>query len=553
MNLANLGLTGLLAAKQRLQVTGHNLNNVDTEGYNRQSVLTQTSRPSATSAGFVGRGVEVVTVQRAYDGFLHKQLSNAQSQGAALIAYGNEINKLDSLFSDPSTGISPAMLRFFEGMQAVASAPADAASRQELLGRAASLVTQMNDNSAYLRQVSENINTQIGTAVSQVNSYLERIQSVNNQIMVAQGSNPGHAPNDLLDLRDQLVTELGQLVDIQAVEQNGRVSISTSRGQLLLGADTVYPLHAMRSAADPSKVVLGYTSSFDAQGQPIKAEFKDTAVTGGSLGGLLKFRHETLEPTSNNLGRMALGLASAFNELHQAGEDLHGKAGEKFFGFNDALKSTQVKSNAHNSAGSGTPGFNISDATRLSNRDYELSFNDGVYRLRTLPDGTLNPLTDELMKELGFQIDVSGLNPTANDSWLIQPTRNAAENLQLAITDPDRIAAAGVGTGTANGDNALKMAELQNSKVLAGGTLSLNEGFSQIVNQVAVNTQQNATAAKAQAKLIQQNYAAQQAVSGVNEDEEYLKLDRYQEQYRAAARLIDISSQLFDTLLGLRT
>lgn len=550
MNLANLGLTGLLAAKQRLQVTGHNLNNVDTEGYNRQSVLTQTAKPGGSSAGFIGRGVEVVTVQRAYDSFLHKQLSSAQSQGAALIAYGNEISKLDSLFSDPSTGVSPAMLRFFEGMQAVASSPADAASRQELLGRAASLVTQMNDTDAYLRQVGENVNTQIGTAVSQVNSYLERIQSVNQQITLAQGSNPGHQPNDLLDMRDQLVNELGQLIDIQAVEQNGKVSISTSRGQLLLGAGTVYPLHAMRSAADPAKMVLGYTSSFDGQGQAIKAELKDTMVTGGSLGGLLKFRHDTLEPTRNNLGRMALGLASAFNELHKAGEDLHGQAGGEFFNFNAALNF--VKSHAHNAPGSGVPSVEIDDATQLSNRDYELSYDGQQYTIRSLPNGATQTFTDEVTID-GVKIDVTGLSAAANDSWLIQPTRNAAENLQLAIQDPDRIAAAGAGTGTANGDNALKMAELQNAKVLAGGTLSLNEGFSQIVNQVAVNTQQNATAAKAQVKLIQQNYAAQQAVSGVNEDEEVLKLDRYQEQYRAAARLIDISSQLFDTLLGLRT
>lgn len=550
MNLANLGLSGLLAAQQRMQVSGHNLNNVDTEGYNRQTVLSRTATAAGTSAGFVGRGVQVVTVQRSYDNFLYRQLSQAQSQGAALIAYGNEISKIDNLFSDPSTGISPAMLRFFEGMQAVASSPSDAASRQELLGRAASLVTQMNDTSAYLRQVSDNLNTQIDTTVSLVNSYLERLNNVNQQIVKAQGSNPGHAPNDLLDQRDQLLTELGQLIDIESVEQNGKVTVSTKRGQLLLGANTVYPLHAERSHADPSKQVVAYTSSFDGQGQAITVQFKDTAITGGSLGGLLKFRQDTLEPSQNNLGRMALGLAAAFNEIHQAGEDLHGQVGEAFFNFNAAL--SHVKSNARNSVGSSAPQFEIVDAKALTNRDYEVSFDGIQYSIRSLPEGTAHFFTDEIELD-GFKITVDPQNPPAmHDSWLVQPTRTAADNLQLAIQDPDRIAAADAGTGSANGGNALKLAELQNTKVLANGTLSLNEGFSQIVNHVAVNTQQNATAAKAQANLIQQNYAAQQALSGVNEDEEYIKLDRYQQQYTAAARLIDISSQLFDTLLGLR-
>jgi flagellar hook-associated protein 1 FlgK len=81
----------------------------------------------------------------------------------------------------------------------------------------------------------------------------------------------------------------------------------------------------------------------------------------------------------------------------------------------------------------------------------------------------------------------------------------------------------------------------------------LNEAYSQLVNNVAVKTQQNTTAQKAQDTLVQQNTAAQQAVSGVNLDEEYINLQQYQEQYQAAARLIDTASTLFDTLLSLRS
>src|SRR5690606_6284583 len=129
----------------------------------------------------------------------------------------------------------------------------------------------------------------------------------------------------------------------------------------------------------------------------------------------------------------------------------------------------------------------------------------------------------------------------------------AGTSLSVNIKNPQDIAAAAGNTGTANGDIAQKLASLRNDKVLGNGSLSLNDAFGQIVNRIAVQTQQNGTAAKAQAKLIEQNYAAQQALSGVNMDEEYIMLERYQEQYRAASRLIDISSQLFDTPLNLRT
>ncbi|WP_323017893.1 flagellar basal body rod C-terminal domain-containing protein [Castellaniella sp.] len=138
--------------------------------------------------------------------------------------------------------------------------------------------------------------------------------------------------------------------------------------------------------------------------------------------------------------------------------------------------------------------------------------------------------------------------------------------MNVALTDPAKIAAAGETAnakdsaraprpgpaGSANGDNALKLAALRSEKVLGNGTMGLNEAYSQLVNGVAVKTQANTTAQKAQESLIQQNYAAQQAVSGVNMDEEYINLQQYQEQYRAAARLIDTASTLFDTLLSLR-
>jgi flagellar hook-associated protein 1 FlgK len=181
---------------------------------------------------------------------------------------------------------------------------------------------------------------------------------------------------------------------------------------------------------------------------------------------------------------------------------------------------------------------------------------DGTnYSVFSLPDGKQVGASSATLDTLptdagvpGLKLTVSG-TPQAGDSWLVQPTRTTADDLKLEITDPAKIAAADTNGGSANGVNALALAQLQTSKVFGGGTMSLNEGYSQIVNQVAVATQQNAASAKAQNTLIQQNYAAQQAVSGVNLNEEYVNLDNYQQQFQAASRLIDVSSKLFDTLL----
>ncbi|MGE8589264.1 flagellar hook-associated protein FlgK [Alcaligenes sp. Marseille-Q7550] len=554
MNLANLGLSGLFAAQKRLQVAGHNLNNADTVGYNRQSVLSQTAGSVGTGSGFYGRGVQAVTVQRSYDNFLYQQLVRSQTAGAALVSYGNEISQLDNLFSDRTVGISPALQKFFDGLEALASKPADSSARQELLGRAESLATQINDATAYMNRVSENINTQLDTTVTQINSYLERINDVNQQIVTAKGTNPFHEPNDLLDQREQLVSELSQLVDVRTVEQNGRISVTTVGGQLLLGADKVYPLHAVRSAENPERVVVGFTSSLDDNGKPVISEFRDGALKGGSLGGLLQFRVESLEPAINSLGRLAVGLAHSVNDLHRQGYDLKGDQGADFF----SVSGPKVTANGRNSQSAGKPevSFLAGSSNELTGQNYRIERVNGQFQLRNLSTDVVKPLDGPggVTEVDGLKIDISKLGGAVDgDSWLIQPTAEAGTSLSVNIKNPQDIAAAAGNTGTANGDIAQKLASLRNDKVLGQGSLSLNDAFGQIVNRIAVQTQQNGTAAKAQAKLIEQNYAAQQALSGVNMDEEYIMLERYQEQYRAASRLIDISSQLFDTLLNLRT
>ncbi len=571
MNLANLGITGLFAAQKRMQVTGHNINNIDTAGYNRQSVLVETAGSVGSGNGYYGRGVQVVTVQRSYDNFLYQQLVRSQTTGAALVSYGTEIAQLDNLFSDRTVGVSPALQNFFNGLEAVASQPADPSARQELLGRAESLATQIRDATSYMNRVNENINTQVGTTVTQINSYLERIDNVNKQIVAAKGTTPGHEPNDLLDQREQLVAELGQLIDVRTVEQDGRMSITTAGGQMLLGGESIYPLHAVRSAENPERMVVGFTSALNVDGKMVVSEFREGTIKGGTLGGLLQFRQESLEPAINALGRLAVGLAHTVNDIHRQGVDLKGEAGKDMF----SVSGPKVIANGNNPASSGIPGVSFykdpvdpadpskgytQPVDKLTGDNYRIERVDGRFQLRNLSSNDVTPLNGPdknggITRVDGLEIDVSSLKTQSQDgdSWLLQPTVNAGSSLQVEIKRPQDIAAADKDTGSANGAIAQKLADLRNTKVLADGSLSLNDSFGQIVNRIAVQTQQNGTAAKAQLKLIEQNYAAQQTLSGVNKDEEYIMLQRYQEQYQAAARLIDVSSQMFDTLLGLRS
>lgn len=564
-NLFSLGKTGLSAAQAALSTTGHNIANVNTPGYSRQQVLVSTAGGGRSAIGhYAGRGVQVDMVRRIYDSFLTQQVNVATASTSALETQVTQIGHINNLLADRTVGLAPAINRFFEGINAVASAPHDAASRAELLGRAGSLVTQFTGLNEFFESQREAVNQQIATTVEQINSYAERIQELNVRIVLARGTvNGEQPPNDLLDQRDRLITELNELVGVTATEQDGAVMLTLGNGQVLLGGGTVYPLHAMMSAADPQRTVVAQTLP-----DGTLVEVDDLTIQGGQLGGLLQFRVEGLDPLQNELGRLAIALAMSFNAQHVQGADLAGQPGENFFSIPDTVTAIAHEANADHSV---TFTAKIVDSSKLTVSDYRVTF-DGTantYTVVRLIDGKTvwqgNDLGDAEFD--GLALDALPQPPADRDSFLLQPTRHGARDIGLYISDPSRIAASAYDAsdptvgGSSNGENALKLANLQTAQIVGGletqppgqGTMSITAAFSQLVNEVGVKTQALTTAHQAQQSLHAQSYAAQQAVSGVNLNEEYINLDLYVQQYQASARLIEVGSVLFDTLLGLRS
>jgi len=547
MNLYNYALSGLNSSQLGLETTSHNINNAATVGYSRQRVITSTAGATATGAGFVGRGVQVDTIERQYNSFLYNQMVKSLGTGSQISAELDQMSQVNDLFADRTVGITPALAGFFSSLNAAASKPSDPAVRQDLLGKMNSLVSQVNTAYRELQNQREGLNTQVSTTVQQINSYLERVNDLNQQIVNARATGSGQPPNDLLDQRDQTLNELNQLVGIRYYEQGDTVSITLESGQTLLAGKSVFKLSTMAATTDPSRTVVAYNIP-GGGGTQITVELDDSEVSGGKLGGLLAFRG-SLDTVQNQLGQMAVGLALSFNDQHRQGLDLNGDAGGDLFG----LVSPRAISNPAN-LGNGDLTTQYTDANALQPSDYEIEFDGTAYTVTRSSDGHVYNLTPDADGAISF--DGLTVTPTgvaaAGDSWTLRPTRDAAGGLQALIKDPTKLALADADGGTTNGNNGLELAKLQTEKVLGNGSMNLNEMFSLLVNNVGVQTQKLQTAGKAQANLITQHMAQHQSVSGVNLNEEYVSLMTYQEQYQASARIIDVASTLFDTLLGLR-
>ncbi|BDB26286.1 flagellar hook-associated protein FlgK [Cupriavidus sp. P-10] len=442
MSLFSIGLSGLNTAQNALTTTSHNFANSATEGYSRQNTIVASAGGQYTSQGFYGFGSSATTVIRVYDEFLTGQLRGATSASASLAAYSDQIAQIDNLLADQKGGLAPLMQKFFAAVQAVADTPADPAARQGMLSAGQALVGQVRSASNYFKQLQSGVNEQVGTAVTQVNAYTRQIADLNEEITRMKAASGGQPPNDLLDQRDQAVAELTKLVGAKVVVQDsGTYNVFAGNGQPLVMGNDSYDLKAVASAADPNRTVVAYTLP---NGSVYESE--PGAITGGSLGGLLQFRTETLDAAQSAIGRLSLAIGQSFNAQHKLGMDLNGDIGTDMF----KLGSATVLPNANNAVKTTVATATIDDASALTASDYKLQFDGTNYTLTRLSDnkqvsapvpGTPAPTYPLTFSADGFSVSINAAMG-ANDSFTIQPTRNAATGFDMAITDPAKIAAA---------------------------------------------------------------------------------------------------------------
>ncbi|ASK34806.1 flagellar hook-associated protein FlgK [Alcanivorax sp. N3-2A] len=539
MSIFSTGLSGLNAAQNALNTTSNNISNVYTPGYNRELIM--------LGENSVGGGVKVNDIQRQFDRYVAGQLNQANSKTSALNTYQVQISQIDNLLADQNAGLAPLMQNFFSSLEDLAATPSDPAAREGVMGSADTLTAQFRAFDSYLNDMDAGINGQLRDEVTQINNTANQIASLNKEIALAKAKQ-GEAPNSLLNQRDQLVADLSQRLDVSlTVQGNGTYNLSIGNGQPLVAGTRSFELEAMTSAADPSRTVIGYN---DSAGNLV--ELKDDKLTGGSLGGLLTFRSETLDTTRNQIGQLAASFALAFNQQHQAGVDLNGEAGEAMF----SLGQPRAFSNANNDGGASL-GAVFGDASQLTSSDFDLQVSNataGEFEITRRDTGETFTATLDGNDQLAFGgvvVTVADRAALADgDRFQVQPTRAAAADMRNLIEDADELAA-GASAGSGDNENALLLQELQN-KSLVGGSATFNQSYASIVGSVGNRTNIVQVNLEAQQGLSEQLTAVQQSESGVNLDEEAANLIRYQQYYQANAKVIQTGITVIDSLLGLR-
>ena len=543
-SLINSAMSGLSAAQSALNTVSNNISSYNVAGYTRQTTILGASSSTLTGGGWVGNGVYVSGVQREYDAFITNQLRAAQNQSSGLTTRYQQMSKIDDVLSDTTNSLSANLQDFFKSLQTLVSNAEDPAARQTVLGKADGLVNQFKTNDQYLRDQDAQVNTAISTSVDQINNYAKQIANLNDQISRLTGVGAGASPNELLDQRDQLVSELNKIVGVDVtVQDSGTYNISIANGYTLVQGSNASQLAAVKSSADPARTTIAYVDT--AAGN---VEISEKQITTGSLGGLLTFRSQDLDQARNTLNQMALAFADAMNTQHQAGFDANGDAGGKLFDFG----SPAVLSNGKNT-GSASVTATMTDSTKVQATNYKVEYNGTDWTITRLSDNTSFTAKPDASGNLSFDglnVKISG-SADNKDSFIVKPVNDVIVNMDVAISDESKLAMASAkGSGESDNTNGQKLLDLQSAK-LVGGNKTFNDAYAALVSTVGSTTASLKTSSETKVNVVTQLTKQQQSISGVNLDEEYGNLQRYQQYYLANAQVLQTST-LFDALINIR-
>jgi flagellar hook-associated protein 1 FlgK len=442
-----ISVTALQAFQAAISVTSNNVANASTPGYDRETVNLNEGVPQSNGSVSVGSGVVVSGISRSFSQAAANQLNTSQSTLGQLTALQGYTTQIDNLFGTTIGGLTTSLQNFYGGYSDVANAPTSTAARQALLGDAQSVANSFQNASSELNNLNTDVNSRISADVTQINSIATAITTLNKQIVVGTAQDGGQPPNELIDQRDQLVSNLSQLVGVSTTtDSNGALNVFVGNGQPLVLQQQTTQLTTVPNQFNASQLEIS-TSALN--GNVISGN-----ITSGDLGGLLAARSQVINPALNQLGQIATGLSQTVNSQQSAGLDLSGNFGAAIFSVGTPQA---VASSKNTDATTASVSVDPTGLGALSADSYVLSYNAGAYSLTDTANGsnvalTGNGTAGNPLKANGISIVLSG-TPAAGDQFLVQPTATAASSLKVVLTDPSKIAAAGAVQASASNAN----------------------------------------------------------------------------------------------------
>lgn len=443
VNLYNTGVSGLLAAQQQLATTGHNIANVNTEGFNRQRAEQNASIGLHNGGNFIGSGTYVQDITRIYNQFTYKEQLLNQSQLGNAEALKKDLNQLNEVISYSGGAINNAMDNFYQTINGIADNPSDLGLRSIVLNQASVLVSDFNSLNGDIDQLEKSASGEIVQMAKKISEISVELAKMNEQILFNKDLTLKGQPNDLLDKRDQLVGELGKLTSVNTiVDDNGVMTVMIGSGSTLVAGITPLSLTVNAGDPDPKKTELrlaGTNSSV-----ALKA-----STLGGAIAAKFELRDVHLPQLRREVDRMAMAISQTLNQSQSQGLDLSAQQGLNLFTDinTTALQAGRVLAYSDN-AGNLAASISITDVSKVPTDEFEIRFDGTDYIMTNMNNGNVQNLGAPgagtyatTSPDYGFEFTELSGSPSTDDSYLIRPTENSAALMQVTLTDGKGIAA----------------------------------------------------------------------------------------------------------------
>ena len=567
LSILNIATGALVAEQLGVEVTGHNVANVNTPGYSRQRVNLVTAYPVPSPWGPLGTGVKVQGIERAFDPFITARLNEKTSLLSDYQARSSALEQVATYFNETQeVGLNDLLSQFFAAWHDLADNPSGTGERQALLSRSQTLCDAFNSRAEQLVQERQALLQQIGPTIDDINGHASRIAQLTQEILAAEAN--GHTANDLRDQRQLEISQLSQLIGVRTYTTgDGTLSVTLANGLPLVQGVLSWTLTYQVNPSDTVDLIW--------QGPGGTTELIDTNIlTGGKLTALIQMRDEVIPRYQQELDQLAQDIIVAVNSQHSQGVGLEL--------FSQTKGTYQVNDPAVPLATAGLPfgdqivngslqisvdrdGASLASGTiaidpSLSLNDLVLSINShpilGGYLTASVVDNSLNLIANSPSDTFGFAGDDSliltalGLNTffTGDKAYTFSVNAWVLNNPELVAAGQfDATGAHAVGDNR----NALALAELEEAPVGPDG-LTFGEAYQRLVTNLGLEAEEAATQETFFQGLVEQFTNMRDAVSGVSLDEELTNLVKFQRAYQAAARLVSVADELYQTLLALK-
>lgn len=500
-------------------------------------------------------GVRVLYLMRISNAYLNDQVYRTNASQSMADSFAVPMVQLDQLLGGTDTGLTHVLNGFIGNLQRLETRPESLPLRQQWLGSTGQLVDRFHTLSQQLQILSQQQAERISSVITEANRLGSAIAELNKQIIELSGPGSDNGSNnrsdgncaDLLDQRDNLINELSGQVSVAVYRKSNNavnLMIPSSQGAIpLVTGHQYFDLSINPKATDP--LVPEVMVNIPGTSVPAIPE-------QGLLAGLQKLHRDGLMPVINQLGLMAVVLASQVNSQLALGTNPAGNDGTPLFQDVNSVSAMQQRVLPETISGTGAVTVEISDISRLIPSEYQLLFTDSDQcRVTRLSDG--QSFSGNLTAATPFTLDGLTVHltgtPDINDQYLLTPWRNEAAQLGISLNAPSQLAFAAKGEGPGDNQNLLALLScLKGDSANCPGLLETNICFqSSVANQTSSAVRQQKTSES----LYKAAVAEREAVSGVNLDEEAANLLRFQQFYQANARVLRASQIIMDELLAL--